>query len=72
LEKCLAYSHSIEERAEWKKKYTEILNQHSASLERILKSNAPSNFIQGFNVQTGVDWMKDEIFTYGWMKKCDL
>lgn len=44
------------------------MTRHNIELERILKQYAPKDFIQGTNVGTGVDWMKDCVFTWGRMK----
>jgi len=68
LEKCLAHSQSPEERGLWGEAYRKAMTRHNIELERILKQYAPKDFIQGTNVGTGVDWMKDCVFTWGRMK----
>jgi len=69
LERCLAYSQSPEERGIWRDAFRQALTKHNIELERILKQHSPKNFVQAVNVVTGVDWMKDCVFTWGRMRE---
>jgi len=65
----MAFSHGFEERELWMAKYRDALTRHRVLLERVLKTYMTSGFVQALSTNTGVDYMKDQVFTWGWMEE---